>query len=472
MSRWGRGGIRVGGCALLAGALIAAVPGLDSRAFAGTTTTAHSAPSTVPATTTVPTTSPTPTTASAPAAAVSHAAKPALALGPTSLNFGHQRAGTVSFAANATIKNFGRDPITLENMNFTSGNATDFVVGTTCFPNGKPRSLTHGQTCLLEVRFVPRGAGYRKVDVRIFYDGSGSPQILTLTGTGTEGYYIAAAGGGVATFGDAVSRGDRRQFSLAAPIIGMTTTHAGSGYWLLGSDGGVFSFGKAHFYGSTGAMRLNQPVVGMASLPNGSGYWLVAADGGIFSFGNAKFYGSTGGIRLNQPIVGMAVTRTGNGYWLVAADGGVFTFGDAKFFGSVPGVAANQQATAMAATPTGSGYWILSRDGAVYTFGDAIAMKSVAGRGRGAFVGISPTPNSRGYWLSTSVGEVFALGNAPYYGDLFRGRGVAGAAGVVGSAPPLPPKRIAPGRGVINAANTGMLRARIAAEANARVTSG
>jgi hypothetical protein len=168
----------------------------------------------------------------------------------------------------------------------------------------------------------------------------------------------------------------------------------------------------------------------------------------------------------------MAVTRTGNGYWLVAADGGIFTFGDAKFFGSVPGIAANQQAAAMAATPTGKGYWILSRNGAVYTFGDAIAMKSVAGQGRGAFVGISPTPNARGYWLSTSVGQVFALGNAPYYGDLFRGRGVAGATGVVGSAPPLPPKRLEPGRGVIHAANTGMLSARMAQEANARVSPG
>ena len=115
-------------------------------------------------------------------------------------------------------------------MNFTSGNATDFVVGTTCFPNGKPRSLTHGQTCLIEVRFVPRGAGYRKVKVRIFYDGSGSPQVLTLTGIATEGYYLAAAArrcrDASATRCPTASGG---QLSLAAPIIGMAATARGYG---------------------------------------------------------------------------------------------------------------------------------------------------------------------------------------------------------------------------------------------------
>ncbi|MEW6471773.1 MAG: Calx-beta domain-containing protein, partial [Actinomycetota bacterium] len=87
------------------------------------------------------------------------------------------------------------------------------------------------------------------------------------------------------------------------------------GYLLAAADGGIFTFGGAAFFGSTGGTRLNSPIVGLAPTPSGRGCWLAAADGGIFSFGDAKFHGSAGGTRLNKPIVGMAPTPSGNGYW-------------------------------------------------------------------------------------------------------------------------------------------------------------
>jgi hypothetical protein len=457
MSRWGRGGIRAGCGALLAGALIAGVPGiLDSTAYAGTSPTAPA--TTAPA-----------TAASASQAAESHATKVAIKVGPTALDFGVRRAGTISFTAKSTVKNVSKSSVTIENINFSSGNAADFVVGTTCFPAGKPATLDPGQTCLIQAKFVPRRAGLRTVKVRVVNDASTKPTTVTLQGVGTMGYYQSGAAGGVASFGDAVFRGQRRRFPLAAPIIAMNATRGGSGYWLLGSDGGIFSFGNAKFFGSTGAMHLNRPVVGMGSVPDGSGYWLVASDGGIFSFGSAKFYGSTGGMRLNQPIVGMTVTRTGKGYYLVAADGGIFSFGDAKFYGSTAGIGISQPAAAVAITATGHGYYMLLRNGSVYTFGDAVPLGSAAGLGRGgSFVGIALTSNGRGLWLSNSVGQIFQFGDAPYYGDLYL-NGVQNATGVVATAPLLPPPRFGPTVGVIKAASTGMLDARLDQEANARI---
>jgi hypothetical protein len=98
---------------------------------------------------------------------------------------------------------------------------------------------------------------------------------------------------------------------------------------LAAADGGIFTFGDASYFGSTGGMRLNQPIVAMASTPDGGGYWLAAADGGIFTFGDASYFGSTGGMRLNQPIVAMASTPDGGGYWLATAGGSVLSFGDA-----------------------------------------------------------------------------------------------------------------------------------------------
>ena len=81
-----------------------------------------------------------------------------------------------------------------------------------------------------------------------------------------------------------------------------------SGYWLAAADGGVFSFGDAAFLGSAGGTRLNQPVVGMVATASGNGYWLVAADGGVFTFGDAAFAGSTGDVKLNRPMVGAAAS--------------------------------------------------------------------------------------------------------------------------------------------------------------------
>ncbi len=122
------------------------------------------------------------------------------------------------------------------------------------------------------------------------------------------------------------------------------------GYRLAAADGGIFSFGGAAFYGSMGGKPLVAPVVGMASTPDGAGYWEVAADGGIFAFGDAAFYGSMGGTPLHAPIVGMAVTP-GGGYDEVAADGGLFSFGGAPFFGSTGGHPLDAPIVGMAMTP-------------------------------------------------------------------------------------------------------------------------
>ena len=72
----------------------------------------------------------------------------------------------------------------------------------------------------------------------------------------------------------------------ANPIAPFTADFGG--YWLAAADGGVFSFGDAGFHGSAGDIALNQPIVGMAASPTRRGYWMVAADGGIFSFGDAR----------------------------------------------------------------------------------------------------------------------------------------------------------------------------------------
>ena len=149
-------------------------------------------------------------------------------------------------------------------------------------------------------------------------------------GHAPRGYWLAAANGGVFSYGNAPFKGSVG--ALNKPIVGMATTPLGDGYWMAASDGGIFAF-NVPFLGSTGDLKLNQPVVSIVASPLGGGYWLVAADGGVFNFG-VPLLGSTGNLKLNKPIVGAAATPTGQGYWLAGSDGGIFSFGDATFFGS------------------------------------------------------------------------------------------------------------------------------------------
>ena len=130
-------------------------------------------------------------------------------------------------------------------------------------------------------------------------------------------------------------RGSMGGQHLNAPIVGMASTPNGGGYYLAAADGGVFSFGVPYL-GSMSGIALNKPVAGMAATPNGAGYYLVAADGGVFSFG-VPFFGSIpmSVKALNKPVVGMQAVP-GGGYYLVAVDGGVFSFG-VPFLGSTAG---------------------------------------------------------------------------------------------------------------------------------------
>jgi hypothetical protein len=206
-----------------------------------------------------------------------------------------------------------------------------------------------------------------------FYGSAGNiklnSKVVDSVSTGGEGYWLAAADGGVFAYGDAGFYGSAGSIKLNKPVVGMDTTIDAGGYWLVASDGGVFAYGNAGFYGSAGNIKLNSPIVGMVSTPTGEGYWLVAADGGVFAYGDAQFHGSAGGIKLNSPIVSIVPYIYGDGYWLVAADGGVFAYGDAPFFGSAGGIKLNAPIVDGAFSYAGDGYWLAAADGGVFAFG-------------------------------------------------------------------------------------------------------
>jgi ribosomal protein L24E len=241
--------------------------------------------------------------------------------------------------------------------------------------------------------------------------------IVSLRPVSASGYWLAAADGGVFSFGNAPYEGSMGGIPLNSPVVGMAAAPDGNGYLMVASDGGIFGFGDAAFFGSMGTHTLNKPVVGINETPDGKGYWLVASDGGVFAFGDAAFYGSMGGTPLNQPIVGITATPDGKGYWLVASDGGIFAFGDAAFYGSMGGSHLSNTVVGIAATPSGRGYWLVASDGGIFAFGDAAFYGSMGGQPLNKpLVGIARTADGNGYWMTASDGGIFAFGDAGFYG--------------------------------------------------------
>jgi hypothetical protein len=393
-----------------------------------------------PTTTTVSTTTISTTTTTGPTTTTTAPTPPhpvSVSVSPASIAFGAQRVGTFNPQARrvVTVTNPGNAPVAVTRIGFAGANPSDFFGSTDCRNGIRARVLAPHTSCHAVVAFGPLQRGRRTANLVVFDSSGNPPRRMSLSGTGTEGYYIAGAFGEVGNFGDAVYHGDATTLHLAAPMISLATTPNGAGYWLLARDGGIFSYGNAHFYGSTGNIELNRPVVAMAASPNGKGYRLAASDGGIFAFGDARFYGSTGNIELNQPINGMAATADDRGYWLVAADGGIFAFGDAHFYGSAASAHLTSPVVQMAPTPSGHGYWILTGDGHLFTYGDAHSFGSATGHNT---VGLASTPDGRGYWEVTRTGQVFAFGDATSYGDVSR-LGVSDVIGIARTAPALPP---------------------------------
>jgi len=69
--------------------------------------------------------------------------------------------------------------------------------------------------------------------------------------------------GEVFSFGAAGFHGSTGAIHLNQPIVGMAATPDGNGYWLAAADGGIFAFGDAPYEGGVGGTGTTD-VVGIA----------------------------------------------------------------------------------------------------------------------------------------------------------------------------------------------------------------
>jgi len=104
----------------------------------------------------------------------------ALNVSPGTVPFGNQNVGTASAPQGVTLTNQGSATIHLWQIAISGTNAGDFSQTTTC-----GGILGAGLSCTVSVTFRPSATGARTASVLFSNDGGGSPQAVSLTGTGT-----------------------------------------------------------------------------------------------------------------------------------------------------------------------------------------------------------------------------------------------------------------------------------------------
>ncbi len=111
------------------------------------------------------------------------AATPVATITPVSpVMFPSTPQGTASAPVTVTVTNTGNATLNISTVTLTGTNAADFAAGTnTC--NGA--ALAANATCTVGVVFTPGAVGIRSATLQVADNAAGSPQSVTLTGTGT-----------------------------------------------------------------------------------------------------------------------------------------------------------------------------------------------------------------------------------------------------------------------------------------------
>jgi subtilase family serine protease len=106
---------------------------------------------------------------------------PAVGLSATTLNFSSENTGSTSAAQSVTLTNTGNGSLSITSIGLAGTNPGDYSDTNTC-----GSSVAAGANCAISVKFTPTTTGTRSATVSIVDNASGSPQSISLIGTGTQ----------------------------------------------------------------------------------------------------------------------------------------------------------------------------------------------------------------------------------------------------------------------------------------------
>ena len=126
----------------------------------------------------------------------SSAGPPVASFSPSSLSFGNQTVSTTSSPQSVTLTNTGGTTLTISSIALQTG--TQFAISsTTC-----GATLGATLTCTVSVTFTPTATGAKSDNIAFTDNAAGSPQLVPLSGTGTQG--VASLSPSTLTFGNQV----------------------------------------------------------------------------------------------------------------------------------------------------------------------------------------------------------------------------------------------------------------------------
>lgn len=124
---------------------------------------------------------------------------PILSFSPSAVNFAPQGVGS-STSASLTVTNYGSMGASFSSFALTGTNAADFFLSANSCPTGTTL-LTPSTSCYISISFTPSAAGVRTASLVITDNATGSPQIVSLSGTGQSLLKQLSFTSGVLSFG-------------------------------------------------------------------------------------------------------------------------------------------------------------------------------------------------------------------------------------------------------------------------------
>jgi len=165
-------------------------------------------------------------------------AAPAVSLSATSLTFGSEPVGTSSASQSVTLTNTGGATLTISSIAVTGTNASSFAFGNSC-----GASVASGASCTIHGHFDPTAAGALTAAITITDNGAGSPQSITLTGTGVNPAAVSLSATSLSFGSEPVGTSSASQSVTLTNTGGATLTI--SSIAVTGTNASSFAFGNS-----------------------------------------------------------------------------------------------------------------------------------------------------------------------------------------------------------------------------------
>lgn len=152
---------------------------------------------------------------------------PVANIAPTSLGFGSQIIVTSSAPESVTLTNKGSAPLSVAGIAVTGTNAGDFsIAGGTCNAGGGTVAI--GASCTATVRFTPHSVGPSSASLSFTDNGPGSPQQVSLSGTGAPTPDLVASPSSLSLGSQSVNSGTQDTQSVTISNQGSTSAGIGA----------------------------------------------------------------------------------------------------------------------------------------------------------------------------------------------------------------------------------------------------